>query len=251
MYTFNENYFEDINCADKAYLLGFICTDGNIYKKDINHQTQIQISIKDCDIEILNHFKRSLNSNHPIKNQIDKRRPTTIMNTITFISDKMGKDLFRFNITSNKTFNLNYTTIFNLIDKSLWNSFLLGLFDGDGNISCPKDGTISGSHVRLSGPIEQLQQIQVKLNNISLYPKIFQDNRKYTKPFGSLECVGTISKYCLLKYLYSSNVESLIRKKNSALELMSRIENNVTNRKENIEAVKTWEIFNKDKDKIK
>lgn len=40
MYVFNENYFSSIDSEDKAYLLGFICTDGNIYKRD-GHQTQL------------------------------------------------------------------------------------------------------------------------------------------------------------------------------------------------------------------
>ena len=57
MYVFNENYFSSIDSEDKAYLLGFICTDGNIYKRD-GHQTQLQISLKDCDDEILIHFKK-------------------------------------------------------------------------------------------------------------------------------------------------------------------------------------------------
>lgn len=37
MYSFNENYFNEIDCADKAYLLGFICADGCLYKRD-GHQ---------------------------------------------------------------------------------------------------------------------------------------------------------------------------------------------------------------------
>ena len=73
MYSFNEHYFDIIDSADKAYLLGFICTDGCLYKRE-GHQGQLSISLKDQDEEILQHFKESLSSNHPIRYQIDTRR---------------------------------------------------------------------------------------------------------------------------------------------------------------------------------
>ena len=239
MYVFNENYFSSIDSEDKAYLLGFICTDGNIYKRD-GHQTQLQISLKDCDDEILIHFKNSLNANHPIKTIQDVRRKNTKMSTITFVSETLAKDLQKIGVFPNKTFSIDYTYIFNLIDKKLWNSLLLGMFDGDGNINYPKDGTISRSHVRLSGPIKQLEQILEILQQLGITTKIIEDKRKYTEPFGSLECTNTISKYCLLKLLYSSKVESLTRKKQNAAEIIFRIENNTTNRKENKDAIKKW-----------
>lgn len=240
MYKFNESFFNNIDSADKAYLLGFICADGNIYKRDSKHQTQLQISVRDYDVEILKHFINSLNSNHPIKVNQDKRRKQTIMNTVTFISDKVGEDLIQLSITQNKTFSIDYNKIFNTIDKTLWNAFLLGLFDGDGNIDYPKDGTISKSHVRLSGPINQLKQIQQILDSIGINLIIVEDTRKYSNPFGTLECKNTITKYCLLKYLYSNQVISLTRKMNNAKELIGRIENNVTNRSENKVAIEYW-----------
>ena len=239
MYTFDERFFNVIDSADKAYLLGFICTDGNLYKRE-KHQGQLQISVRDYDTEILEHFKTSLRANHPIQTTIDKRRPTTVMQTITFVSEPMYLDLKKLLINDNKTFSIDYTFIFNKINKIYWKSFLLGLFDGDGNIDYPKDGTISRSHVRLSGPLEQLKQIQQVLNTLKIPTIIVEDKRKYTKPFGSLECKNTIEKYCVLKYLYSDEVNCLSRKKENALELIRRIESNTTNRKENKDAIKYW-----------
>ena len=52
--------------------------------------------------------------------------------------------------------------------------------------------------------------------------------------------MNTISRYCLLKLLSSSKVESLTRKKQNAAEIIFRIENNTTNRKENKDAIKKW-----------
>ena len=239
MYSFNEKFFHNIDTEDTAYVLGFVCTDGNIYKRD-GYQFQLGISVRDYDKEILFHFKDSLNSNHPIHEQSDARRPTTIMNSIVFVSDKMGEDLGLLKIYPNKTFNLDYNFIFNQLNRELWPAFILGLFDGDGNIDCPKNGTISRSHVRLSGPIKELQQINQQLSLIGLNSNLATDKRKYTQPFGSLECINTTDKYCLLKYMYSANVNGLSRKRQEAYELMRRIEYNVTNRAENKMAIETW-----------
>ena len=122
MYTFNEKFFSNINTEGKAYLLGFICTDGNVYKRN-GHQTQLQISVKDCDNEVLIHFRESLESNHPIKTIEDSRRKDTKMSTITFVSNILGKTLEDNGIFPNKTFLIDYDYIFNLMDKNLWGSF--------------------------------------------------------------------------------------------------------------------------------
>lgn len=246
MYTFNESYFDIIDNADKAYLLGFICTDGCLYKRE-GHQGQLSISVKDCDISIIEHFKSSLQSNHPTKSQIDARRKTTTMATVVFVSDYLFNSLVKLGLNTQKTYTIDYTEILQSIPSEFWPAFYLGLFDGDGNIDYPKDGTISRGHVRLSGPIKQLQQLQ---NNLPFgeFCSLIVDKRNYTEPFGSLEAKGSIGKYCVLKYIYSNSVISLERKKNNALVLLNRIENNVTNRSENIKAVKYWNNFNQEID---
>ena len=66
MYNLNEYYFDKIDNADKTYLLGFICADGCLYKRE-GHQGQLSISVRDYDAEILQHFLDSLEANHPIK----------------------------------------------------------------------------------------------------------------------------------------------------------------------------------------
>ena len=115
MYTFNEHYLDIIDSADKAYLLGFICTDGNLYKRE-NHSGQLGISLKDADEEVLNHFLSSFSSNHPITRVKDKRRDT-IMSSIVFVNDYLYNHLNELGITNNKTFSLDYNKIINAIPK--------------------------------------------------------------------------------------------------------------------------------------
>ena len=241
MYTLNENFFNEIDNADKAYLLGFICTDGCLYKRE-GHQGQLSISIRDYDIEILSHFISSLEASHPIKYTADSRRKETVMVSVVFVSEKLYQSLIRLGLKPQKTYSLSYSEIMKHIPKSFWPSFYLGLFDGDGNIDFPKNGTISRSHVRLSAPLKQLLQLQ---NNFPFGDlcSVIEDKRGYAEPFGSLEAKGSVGKYCILKYIYSLPVNSLSRKKDNAMILMNRIEQNVTNRAENIRAVAYWQQY--------
>ena len=164
------------------------------------------------------------------------------MVSVYFVSDIMFNSFNKLGLDFQKTFSLDYLKIMNNIPQHLWPAFYLGVFDGDGNIDYPKDGTISRGHVRLSGPLKQLFQLQ---NNLPFqeFCSIIEDKRQYTEPFGSLEAKGSIGKYCILKYIYSTPITGLKRKEKNANILIDRIEKNVTNRAENIRALKKWEQY--------
>lgn len=161
------------------------------------------------------------------------------MVSAVFVSEYLYQSLIKLGLSTKKTYSINYNEIIKNIPICHLSSFYLGLFDGDGNIDFPKDGTISRSHVRLSAPIKQLQQLQEHMP-FGDFCSIIEDKRAHTEPFGSLEAKSSIGKYCILKYLYSSMTNCLKRKQDNAIVLMTRIEQNVTNRAENIRAVKKW-----------
>lgn len=239
IYYYNEDYFEKIDTNEKAYWLGFIAADGNLYRRD-GHQGLISIAVHKQDIELLESFKAELNTMKPISLTKDKRRENTIMATLQISSDKMFNQLLEKGIGLRKTFDLDLSCIFQQIPTQFHPSFILGYFDGDGSIDIPNDNTISKSHVRISGPIKNLKAFVPILNNFEIKAIIIEDKRKYKEPFGSLEFTNTTDKYIFLKYMYRNNVKCLSRKKERALELIRRIENNVTNRSENIKAIENY-----------
>lgn len=61
VYKVNEQFFNNINTEEKAYVLGFICADGHVEKDRLN----ITVAIKDEDI--LEKIRKATQSNHPIK----------------------------------------------------------------------------------------------------------------------------------------------------------------------------------------
>ena len=62
-YNFNEHYFDNIDCQEKAYWLGFFATDG------YNHKNKgcIEFRLHKQDMEILEKFKSCLDANNPIR----------------------------------------------------------------------------------------------------------------------------------------------------------------------------------------
>lgn len=238
-YYYNENYFEKIDTNEKAYWLGFIAADGNLYRRD-GHQGMISIAIHEQDIELLENFKAELNTTKPISLNQDKRRENTTMATLQISSDKMFNQLLEKGIGLRKTFDLNLFYIFQHIPIKFYPSFILGYFDGDGSIDIPSDNTISRSHVRISGPIKNLEVFSSILDIFKIKATIREDKRKYKEPFGSLEFTNTTEKYIFLKYIYKNDVKCLGRKKEHALELIKRIETNSTNRSENTKAIENY-----------
>ena len=241
-YQINETFFEKIDSAQKAWMLGFITADGCIYKRN-GHQTMLTISVRDYDIEILELFKKYISPEHSIIQVQDKRRPNTVMSTLQLTSNILCNSLENIGIGPRKTFDLDIANILGKLSEEYRFAFILGYFDGDGNIDVPSNETISKSHVRISGPMKNLKAFQTFLSENHIEVSVIEDKRNYKEPFGSLECKNTTSKYCFLKKIYGSKVTSLSRKKKIAEDLCNRIENNVTNRSENKKALEYYNLW--------
>lgn len=126
-YYFNHDFFEKINCEEKAYFLGFLLADGYI------SPNLVSLELKDIDEHILKKFILVTENTNNVKKY--KRRGScgnTNTAKITFRSDKMVKDLNNLGLHRNKTYNL----VVPKIDESLEKHFWRGVLDGDGYISC-------------------------------------------------------------------------------------------------------------------
>lgn len=125
-----DNYFETIDTEIKAYLLGILFTDGNVFKyknKEI-YQVGLEVSIKDK--ELLDILKEEVNSSAKITY---RKRDNTEMVGIKIYSKKMFEDLNRYGIIPQKTKKNTYFPI-DKIPNHLLKHFYRGLIDGDGAI---------------------------------------------------------------------------------------------------------------------
>lgn len=123
--SLDDNFFENIDSEEKAYLLGWIGSDGCITERGFS------IDVHKKDIEILEKLKNIICKDLKIKNKIRKS-----IVSLTINSKSIAKDLI-------KIFNIDYgkkseTICFPELDNdNLKWCFLRGYFDGDGSIRKP------------------------------------------------------------------------------------------------------------------
>ena len=123
-----DNYFDVIDSEHKAYWLGFIFADGNVYKN------QLSLEIQEKDIDLLKQFKQDLNLNSKIS---IRHRENTNMCCIRMTSPHLCETLVKYGIVPNKT---EITKHLPKIDLQWLPHFLRGLIDGDGWITQDKQG---------------------------------------------------------------------------------------------------------------
>lgn len=122
-YSVNEDYFKVIDNEEKAYWLGFMYADGYVIEK--NQSKYAGILIKDLDHLIK--FKKSINSNNPIKKATTKNNHCILISNLEFCENLIKQGCF-----PRKT----YSIIFPTLREDLYRHFIRGFFDGDGSITC-------------------------------------------------------------------------------------------------------------------
>lgn len=139
-YNINDNFFNEINSEQKAYLLGFFLADGtfNLGSRCVNSY-RFNIKIQEEDSYILDEFKKYICPDTPVikrTSYIDKKcinhKSTS---QISWTSSIMNIDLMKYNILPKKTYDVDFIFPIELIpDNFIWD-FIRGFFDGDGQIS--------------------------------------------------------------------------------------------------------------------
>lgn len=242
MYYINHSYFKIIDTPNKAYVLGFIASDGTLYKRDEKHEGLIQIKLQESDEQILKDILVDMDSTYPVKHVKNKDFNQVV---ISIISEDLYNQLIEIGIKPNKTWNLDLYDVLSHIPKKYHIDFIRGYFDGDGSITKLTKNKISKVGINFSCPYSfglDLQKVLKDLYDIKSF--IYIDNhREYTKKFCSLTINRTSNKYKFLKLMYYENCLCLKRKCNRAKQLINAIEMNVTNRSENIKAVNDFNFL--------
>ena len=130
-YKINENFFDNIDTENKAYILGFLYADGcNFIKK----QT-VSMSLQEEDYEILEKIRLCIGSERELE-YIDNSNKHNFGYTyknqwrLLLFSKHICESLNNIGMTPSKSLSLEFPTI----DKSLYRHFIRGYFDGDGSV---------------------------------------------------------------------------------------------------------------------
>lgn len=128
-YDLDVDFFKNINTSDKAYILGFIASDGYIHKS----LKYCCIAISEKDAEHLEKIRSAMKSNVPIKTKKQSSSgyaPNSVKKEICFCSKSMVNDLLQLGITPKKSLTIDMPKI----NHDLQKDFIRGVFDGDGYV---------------------------------------------------------------------------------------------------------------------
>lgn len=222
-YFANFNYFDIIDSPNKAYFLGFITADGCVYRNTL------RISISLQDIDLLEKFKKEINSNHLIKqfetfSSFDaKNNSICNMCYIEITSKHMIQKLEEHNITPNKTHKINQ--IPKKIPNKYVKDFIRGYIDGDGSFGSytHNDGYLRNS-LNLVGTENFLIDIKKWLENntnCKFNNYLYDRHPERKNNIRAMTATGKENVANILSFLYKDSSMHLDRKYNNFINIIS------------------------------
>lgn len=195
--NFNDDYFETIDTEDKAYFLGLLFADGNVYTA----RYRVQITLANEDAYILKAFANCIG--YTGKMYIDREKYSKLI----LPSKKMCADLTRLGCTPNKSLTLQFPTE---VPEELMHHFIRGCFDGDGHVS--KRG--NSFNVNFTSSKDFMDKFVELLKNLDV--EYTEAKKRYIAHKESAYQVYIRSKSgkVFFDYIYKESSIFLIRKKN-------------------------------------
>ena len=130
IYQINHNLFDIIDTEDKAWLIGFIASDGHVSKNNSIIFTQ-----SEKQLDALQHVKRIFESDAKIKiKHIRGKHKETIAYSFSITSTYIANRLRMMGLNNQKSNGYDFEKLKSYIPNALMPHFLRGLFDGDGSI---------------------------------------------------------------------------------------------------------------------
>lgn len=190
---YNTNYFEKIDSHDKAYILGFLLTDGYV----IRDYNGIAMQLNEDDGYILERISQRLGRSTTIihidcsrKREYGSKnfRNARDMKRMSCFCPSMANDLKKYEMVKNKTLTLEFPSG---IPKKYLSSFCRGLWDGDGTVGIAKTKNIWCQIVsaspnflyKLSENIPFLNRVQKPSRGLNLYALRICGGNRETKRF--------------------------------------------------------------------
>lgn len=191
-WSINENYFDDIDSPNKAYILGLLYADGNNGK---NHC--VSISLQEKDKDILRKINIELENDKPLKliKYSTKNPNWNNQYQLSFTSKYMSLKLTGLGMKPNKSLQLSFPTALN---EDYYSHFIRGYFDGDGSIPSNQNDM----HVSLVSTLDFCQAIQQILKKeLNINSSIYLCHKK-DSPTRTLSIAGRIQTKKFLDYIY-------------------------------------------------
>lgn len=190
-YFVNQNYFNKIDNEWKAYWFGFLCADGtNAIRKKNNKTTYtIKLCLSIVDLNHLCKFKKSLQSDAPIKERLVKNNDKIFKECdINICNQQICNDLNKYGCVPKKSLILKFPNK-DIISDELIRHFIRGYFDGDGCVHINKKN--KSTVINFTGTEDFLDSLRQILHNKINMPILRITRKKgqkaYQLSYGGIE----------------------------------------------------------------
>lgn len=163
----DEKFFSVIDTEEKAYFLGLLISDGNVFQDGTGRQSSISITLDSKDEYMLKKFRDVLRASTSIAH--DGRG----CSQVAIRSDKMAQDLFQYGVVPRKS---KLTYLPTNISKDMYPHLIRGIFDGDGSIQAHVHGarflhsiSFCGTHKLMQGIVDYLKENLELTGALSVY----------------------------------------------------------------------------------
>ena len=203
----NERFFENIDSEAKAYFLGLIIADGNVFIDKNNQKTKrqasISITLDKNDKYLLESFKQCVGANTSIGNDGRGCHYTAVR------SDLMAQDLSKYGIVPRKS----YITYLPKIDNKWMPHLIRGIFDGDGSATFKQTPRRFLHGLAFCGSVQLMNDISDYIFNflqLDIKPKVYsyQD-----KELSEIKVQNIQDIYKLGNWMYENATIFMKRKK--------------------------------------
>jgi len=197
-YTINEEYFDNIDTPNKAYIIGLLAADGCNYVD----RGEIRLSLQERDKSILYDINDEIQSNHPISIRHFSNPNWQDSYTLTINNLHISQQLNNLGIIKNKSLNLDFPQ---WITPELFPFYLKGYIDGDGWIQKYILGFMSSDKF-CYGVCDYL------LSNYKLDSKVMDMKRHYSQQTKTWYMCGKRNQQYLVEMMFSQPVLGIERK---------------------------------------
>ena len=201
-YYCNDDYFDNIDDQNKAYILGLLWADG------CNHanKNKVTIQLQEQDRSILERIKEVSNNERPLwKSKLnDKNSNWQNSIVLTWQSRKISQALNDYGMVPRKSLVLEFP---HLLHKSLYAHFIRGYIDGDGSVYYSRNK--NALRVEMIGTKMFLESIQDICADIGVKTSVYHKKGCHdvicklytTSNIGTLKLLNWIYKDANLKIL--------------------------------------------------
>lgn len=131
-YEISEEYFDNIDTQNKAYILGFLYADGS----NNPDKSTVSMSLQEDDYNILETIRNEIKDGRPLEyldysNKHDFGYNYKNQYRLLIYSKHICNQLSELGMVKNKSLNLKFPEC---LDGELWRHFIRGYYDGDGSL---------------------------------------------------------------------------------------------------------------------